>query len=54
MTAGFLPAIYSWIPENTRTFLYGQDIFIYILIVPLLLMLIRIYFKAYYRTDILD
>jgi hypothetical protein len=40
--SGIFSIIYSWIPQNIRTFLYGQDIFIYILIVPLLLMLIRI------------
>jgi len=43
--SGVFAAIYNWIPENTRTFLYGQDIFIYILIVPLLFMLIRIFLR---------
>lgn len=39
--SGIFGRIYSWIPETVRTFLYGQDIVIYILIVPLLLMIIR-------------
>jgi len=38
---GIFGQIYNWIPEAVRTFLYGQDIVIYILIVPLLLMIIR-------------
>jgi len=40
--SGVFGLIYSWIPETVRTFLYGQDIVIYILTVPLLLMVIRI------------
>jgi Transglutaminase-like enzymes, putative cysteine proteases len=39
--SGIFAAIYSSIPEAFRTYLYGKDIVIYILAVPLLLMLIR-------------
>jgi len=43
--SGVFATIYSWIPETVRTFLYGQDIVVYILIVPLLLMVIRIFLR---------
>jgi hypothetical protein len=39
--SGIFGLIYASIPEAVRTFLYGQDILVYILIVPLLLMIIR-------------
>lgn len=32
--------IYNWIPLNLQTFLYGQDVFIYIVVVPLILILL--------------
>lgn len=37
---GIFQQLYLLIPENFRTFLYGQDIIIYLIIVPLLLMLL--------------
>lgn len=40
--SGIFAAIYSAIPEAFRTYLYGKDVAIYVLVVPLLLMLIRI------------
>ncbi len=39
--SGIFAAIYGWIPEAFRAYLYGKDIVIYILAVPLLLMLIH-------------
>lgn len=32
--------IYNWIPENIRVFLYGQDVLIYIIVVPVLLLIL--------------
>jgi hypothetical protein len=40
--SGVFNQIYNGIPENIRTFLYGQDVMIYIIVVPLILLLVRI------------
>ena len=38
--ANLFAQIYNWIPLNIRTVLYGQDVFIYNVVVPLILILL--------------
>lgn len=38
--AGIFLSIYNLIPENIRVFLYGQDVLIYVIVVPILLLLL--------------
>ncbi len=37
---GIFQQIYNWIPENIRIFLYGQDVFIYIIVVPIIFLIL--------------
>ncbi|MDD3363468.1 MAG: transglutaminase-like domain-containing protein [Syntrophomonas sp.] len=45
--SGVFNQIYNEIPENIRTFLYGQDVMIYIIVVPLILLLVRIILRLF-------
>lgn len=38
---GVFGRIYNMIPENVKVFLYGQDVMVYVVVVPLLLVLIH-------------
>ncbi len=46
-TEGVYQQVYSLIPEGIRTFLYGQDVIVYIIVVPILLFLLRIIFSVF-------
>lgn len=37
---GVFSSIYHWIPENIRVFLYGQDVLIYVVVVPIFLLIL--------------
>lgn len=39
--SGIFKQIYNWIPINIQDFFFGQDVMIYIIVVPLLLILLR-------------
>ena len=39
--SGIFKQIYNWIPVNIRDYFFGQDVMIYIIVVPLLLILLR-------------
>lgn len=39
--SGVFKQIYNWIPAGIRDFFFGQDVLIYIIVVPLLLFLLR-------------
>lgn len=44
---GVFKQIYNWIPASIRIFLYGQDVMIYIIVVPLILLLLRIILRLF-------
>jgi len=55
--SGVFLSIYNWIPENIRVFLYGQDVLIYIIVVPIFLLilieLIRLLTPALFKRCLL-
>ncbi|MEN6391370.1 MAG: transglutaminase domain-containing protein, partial [Syntrophomonas sp.] len=55
--SGVFLSIYNWIPENIRVYLYGQDVLIYVIVVPIFLLilieLIRLLTPAIYRRWLL-
>lgn len=54
---GVFLCIYNWIPENIRVYLYGQDVLIYIIAVPVFLLilieLIRLFTPAIFSRWLL-
>jgi hypothetical protein len=47
--SGVFNYIYNGIPKNITTFLYGQDVIIYIIVVPIILLLVRIILRLFTR-----
>jgi len=45
--SGIFKQIYDLIPESIRTFLYGQDIVIYLVAVPIILMIVHIILRVF-------
>ena len=44
---GVFRQIYYWIPAGIRDYLYGQDVIVYILAVPVLLLLVRVMLRLF-------
>jgi len=45
--AGVFKQLYYWIPVSIRDYLYGQDVIVYILAVPILLLLLRVMLRLF-------